>query len=179
MGRPKLAAARAKAAPLPNQTFVAIDFETADYGSDSACAVGLVRVEGGKIVRKRHHFIRPPRPDFKFTYIHGISWEDVRGKPTFSELWPDIEQDLRGADFLAAHNSRFDEGVLKACCAAAGLEAPATPFVCTVRLARETWQLYPTKLPDVCRFLGLSLNHHEALSDAEACARIVILSQKR
>ena len=28
-------------------TFVAIDFETADYGRDSACALALVRVEAG------------------------------------------------------------------------------------------------------------------------------------
>ena len=28
-------------------TFVAIDFETADYGRDSACALALVRVEVG------------------------------------------------------------------------------------------------------------------------------------
>jgi DNA polymerase-3 subunit epsilon len=29
-------------------------------------------------------------------------------------------------------------------------------------------------LPDVCRYLGIQLNHHNALSDAEACAQIVI-----
>jgi DNA polymerase-3 subunit epsilon len=36
------------------------------------------------------------------------------------------------------------------------------------------WGIYPTKLPNVCRHLGISLNHHEASSDAEACARIMI-----
>jgi DNA polymerase-3 subunit epsilon len=36
----------------PEQTFVAIDFETADRGLDSACSVGLVRVEGGRIVER-------------------------------------------------------------------------------------------------------------------------------
>jgi len=29
-------------------------------------------------------------------------------------------------------------------------------------------------LPDVCRHLGLPLQHHNALSDAEACANIVL-----
>lgn len=29
-------------------------------------------------------------------------------------------------------------------------------------------------LPDVCARLGIELNHHDALSDAEACARIAI-----
>ena len=41
--------------------FVAIDFETADYGPDSACAVALVRVEGSRIVRRSYFLIRPPR----------------------------------------------------------------------------------------------------------------------
>jgi DNA polymerase-3 subunit epsilon len=41
-------------------------------------------------------------------------------------------------------------------------------------LARKKWKLYPTKLPDVCRYLDIPLNHHEALSDAMACAKIVI-----
>ncbi|HVC09742.1 MAG TPA: 3'-5' exonuclease [Elusimicrobiota bacterium] len=174
MGRPSLAASRARAALKPRPNFVAIDFETADYGPDSACAVGLVRVENGAIARKKHYYIRPPRQDFAFTHIHGISWEDVLDKPSFAELWPELKEEISGAEFLAAHNSRFDQGVLNACCQSAGVAAPKAPFVCTVSLARKTWGIYPTKLPDVCRFLGLSLNHHEALSDAEACARIVL-----
>ena len=66
--------------------FVALDFETADHGPDSACAVGLVRVEGRKIVAKEHRLIRPPRRDFVFTYIHGLAWEDVAGEPDFGEV---------------------------------------------------------------------------------------------
>jgi DNA polymerase-3 subunit epsilon len=33
-----------------SMNFVAIDFETANYQPDSACAVGLVKVVGGEIV---------------------------------------------------------------------------------------------------------------------------------
>ena len=47
--------------------FLAIDFETASYGRDSACAVGLVRVEKGVIIRKESHLIRPPSREFVFT----------------------------------------------------------------------------------------------------------------
>ncbi len=154
--------------------FVAIDFETADYEPDSACAVGLIRVRDGQIVARAAHLIRPPRPEFIFTYIHGISWEDVEEEPTFEELWPTIEPMFRGVDFLAAHNASFDQNVLCACCGAAGIEPPDLPFRCTMVLARQQWGIYPTKLPDVCRRLGISLHHHDASSDAEACARIMI-----
>ena len=85
---------------------------------------------------------------------------------------------MDGAEHLVAHNAAFDRGVLRACCAAAGLEMPPLPFVCSMQLARQTWGVRPTKLPDVCRFLGIPLKHHDALSDAEAAARIVLAARQ-
>jgi DNA polymerase-3 subunit epsilon len=157
--------------------FVAIDFETADSGPDSACAVALVRVENLRIVRREVCLIRPPRRRFEFTYVHGITWQDVADQPTFAEIWPRLTPLLEDVEFLAAHNARFDRAVLRACCAMAGLPVPDLPFTCTMLLARHTWHIFPTKLPDVCKHLGLSLNHHDAASDAEACARIVLAAQ--
>ena len=131
--------------------FVALDFETADQGRDSACSIALVRVEGRTIMQREHRLIRPPRRSFTFTSIHGISWSQVAEAPTFCELWPQLAPLLAGARFIAAHNASFDAGVMRACCERAALE-----------------------LPDVCRHLGLALRHHDALSDAEACAAIVL-----
>ena len=157
--------------------FVAIDFETADYDPDSACSVALVRVEDGRIVAREQRLIRPPRRWFVFSYLHGIEWSDVEDEPDFKGVWRDLKGMLDGAEFLAAHNARFDERVLTACCRSARLKPPPLPFRCTVKLARKTWGVYPTKLPDVCRFLRISLAHHDAGSDAEACARIVIAAE--
>ena len=157
-----------------NDTFVAIDFETADRYRDSACALAMVRVESGKIVHTEHRLIKPPRKYFEFTYIHGITWDMVASEPDFQELWPSLKNVLNGADFIAAHNASFDRSVLNACCKKSDIEPPSIPFECTVSLARKEWGLHPTKLPDVCRYLDIPLNHHEALSDAMACAKIVI-----
>jgi DNA polymerase-3 subunit epsilon len=158
--------------------FAAIDFETADYGRDSACAVAVVRVEGLTIVDRASYFIRPPRRQFVFSYLHGISWSDVVDAPTFRQLWPSLQKKLDGIAFLAAHNASFDRSVLRTCCERWRLGAPSHPFQCTVRLARAVWNIYPTKLPDVCRHLHIPLHHHDAGSDAEACARIVIAAIK-
>jgi DNA polymerase-3 subunit epsilon len=160
-------------------TFVAIDFETADRGSDSACAVALVRVEGLTIVERRSCLLRPPRRRFLFTYVHGITWEDVADALLFDEAWSELRNLLRGAAFLAAHNAWFDRNVLNASCRVAGLAPPNLPFTCTMQLARRTWGIYPTKLPDVCARLGFPLRHHDPASDAEACARIVIEANRR
>lgn len=159
------------------QNFLAIDFETANQSRDSACSVGLVRVEAGKIVHQAVHLIRPPSRDFIFTFIHGISWSDVAQERDFKTVWKEIAPLFEGIAHLAAHNAKFDAGVLRACSQRYGLVAPELPFTCTMELARTQWSIYPTKLPDVCRHLGLKLNHHDALSDALACARIVMAAE--
>lgn len=158
-------------------TFVAIDFETADRGPDSACSVACVRVEGDRITRSESRLIRPPRSHFEFTRIHDIRWDDVALEPTFGPVWRDLAPLLEGAEFLVAHNAPFDRAVLEACCAQAGMAPPTLPFRCTVRIARAAWRIFPTRLPDVCRFLGIALQHHDARSDAEACAQIVLAAE--
>jgi DNA polymerase-3 subunit epsilon len=156
---------------------VAIDFETADCYRDSACSVALVRVEGNRIVAREARLLRPPRSRFMFSHLHGITWPMVADQPTFAEVWPELVPLLRGAEFLAAHNAGFDRSVLKACCEAAGLKPPALEFKCTVQLARQKWTLESARLPVVCQFLGIPLEHHNSISDAEACARILLAAQ--
>jgi DNA polymerase-3 subunit epsilon len=155
-----------------------LDFETADYGRDSACALSIVIVEGDQIVDVWTSLIRPPRHDFVFTYLHGIAWEHVKGKPSFGELWPEIGSKLQGVSFVAAHNASFDRSVMRACCDAAGLSPENHSFICTVRAARSLWGFYPTTLSDVCRQLRIPLQHHDAESDARACARILLTARE-
>src|SRR3954470_1204397 len=99
--------------PLPpaDGTFVAIDFETADYGPDSACAIGLVRVEALAVVRREKLLIRPPRPRVLFSHVHGITWGMVKEAARFAEAWHGLAPLLEGASALAAHNAPFDRRV--------------------------------------------------------------------
>jgi len=50
--------------------------------------------------------------------------------------------------------------------------------VCTVQLARRQWDIRPTRLPDVCNYLDIELQHHDAASDSRACAKIVIAAEQ-
>ncbi|MCA1908747.1 MAG: exonuclease, partial [Magnetospirillum sp.] len=70
--------------------FVALDFETADQGRDSACSLALVTVENGRVTDTWQRLIRPPRPRMLYTHIHGITWDMVADQPDFGHLWPDI-----------------------------------------------------------------------------------------
>jgi DNA polymerase III subunit epsilon len=153
---------------------LALDFETASHSPDSACALGLALVEDGRLIASDAFLIRPPETRFVFTYIHGICWDDVQDAPTFDQAWQRLAPWLEGVDWLAAHNAPFDRGVLRACCRTWRLASVDTPFICTVQLARRVWGIYPTKLPLVCRALDIPLQHHDAGSDASACAQIVV-----
>ena len=177
-GQPRddIPAAITSTPPAPVR-FAALDFETADYGRDSACALSIVTVENDSIIDAWTTLIRPPRRDFVFTYLHGIAWPHVRNQPSFGELWGNIARKLEGVSFIAAHNASFDRSVLRACCETAAVQPVNLSFVCTVRAARSIWGFYPTTLSDVCRQLRIPLQHHDAESDARACARIVLAAR--
>lgn len=166
-------------APPPPVRFAALDFETADRGRDSACALSIVLVENDQILRTWTSLIRPPRAQFEFTYIHGITWQHVKNKPAFGDLWPQISSELEDVDFVAAHNATFDRSVMRACCRSAGIALREMDYLCTVKVARSVWNLYPTKLNDVCRHLKIPLKHHDAVSDSQACAKILLAARDR
>lgn len=154
--------------------FVAIDYETATRATDSACSVGVVRVEKGELVARETLLIRPPRQEFIFSELHGIDWNKVANERVFADVWQVIMPLFDGAEFLCAHNAPFDRGVTLGCCKAYSLVPPPHPWKCTLEMSRKRWRGQPCKLSDVCQRLGITLNHHEAGSDAEACARVML-----
>lgn len=158
-------------------TFTAIDFETATGYRNSACAVGIVTVEEGMIVEKYYSLIQPPENQIwrRFTDIHGISWRDTLNALTFADLYPEIRRRLYGRT-LVAHNAGFDRGVLQQTMAFHGLDysdLQVPEWKCTLEIYRSKG-FRPANLAACCNRLGIELNHHEALSDALACARLFL-----
>ena len=155
-------------------TVIALDFETADRWADSACALGLTRIENGVVVGSLYRLIRPPRRHVCFTEIHGLTWDMLKDEPCFADLWPEFSSFMKGADLFVAHNASFDRRVLYGCCEACGQTPPSLPFVCTVKGSRRGLKLPHNKLNDVCEHLGIELDHHNAASDAHAAAMIYL-----
>ncbi len=160
------------------RTWIAIDFETASRERASACALGLAVIEDARIVEQRDWLIQPPGNYFvpMNTRIHGIHADLVAHEPEFDELWPEIAAYLRAGVVVLAHNAPFDMGVLRASLARYELEPPAIAgYHCTVTVSRRVWPDLPNhQLASVCRHCGIALNHHEAASDAAACASIAL-----
>jgi len=156
--------------------FTAIDFETATASRGSACSIGIVRVEEGRIVEKLHRLIQPPgnRYDGFNISIHGITPAMTWSAPTFRELWPQLAPYLSGQNVIA-HNASFDMSVLRYCLDAAGCEYPPFGYYCTYLLARSLWPGRTSYvLSDLSRQLGIRFEHHQADEDAYACARLAL-----
>jgi len=162
--------------------FVSIDFETAKHSRESACSVGLVKFQNGKIIDSFYSLIRPPilyiRPDF--TDIHGLTVDDVKNAPAFTDLWDSAVRPFIGSLPLAAHNAPFDMSVISAVLEWYELEVPELPYFCTRTLAGRTWPgLESYKLTVLAEKFGIVYNAHNALDDAMTCGKLVQMSAEK
>jgi DNA polymerase-3 subunit epsilon len=158
-------------------TFTAIDFETAT--GYHPCSVGIVTVENGIIVDEFVTLIKPPNNEYSpFTIkVHGIYPRDTINAKSFVQVYPEIKKRLENR-IIVAHNESFDRNVLAKSMELHGLNYAdlniATRWECTVKIYKAKG-LKPAKLSDCCREMKIQLNHHEALSDARACAKLYLL----
>ncbi len=159
------------------QDFAAIDFETANNARSSVCSVGVVVVRAGEIVDSFYSLIQPEPNYYNYwcTRVHGLTTDDTDEAPVFPYVWERIAPLIEGLP-LVAHNSRFDEGCLKAAFRVYQMTYPDYIFYDTLLASRRRLPLLPDhKLDTVATACGFCLtNHHHALADAEACAHIAI-----
>lgn len=155
-------------------TFTAIDFETATGYSNSACSVGIVTVDNGVITEEFHQLIQPPDNEYWYRNIqvHGIRPQDTLNAPAFHRVFPEIHKRLAGRT-IVAHNEAFDRNVLLKSMQLYGLYYDEYDFSsrweCTCRIYKAKGYK-PANLKACCDRNQIELRHHDALSDARACA---------
>ncbi|MCL1994076.1 MAG: exonuclease domain-containing protein [Spirochaetes bacterium] len=167
------------AAPNANPvlSFTAIDFETGSGHRNSVCQVGLVKVVNGVIHETYSSLIRPPDNFIsEHTFqVHGIYSRDTQFAPGFAESYKRWKH-LVENQILVAHNMMgFDYGCLSACLSEfCGISADFKTY-CTMKIWRGYFE--NASLDTCCRGAGIRLdNHHNALADAEACAKLFLLA---
>ncbi len=155
--------------------FVAIDFETAD--PNCPCSLGIAVVKDSKIVFVKQWLIKPscyPYFHFYAQKIHGIKKEDVEFEPEFDKLWSEIKPFIENQT-LVAHNASFDIGVLRKTLEHYKIKVPKFNHFCTYQIARLTWKDYTKySLDFLCEKENIEFSHHNADSDAYACARLLL-----
>ena len=151
--------------------YVAIDFETANGNLTSACSIGIVGADKGKIVYEKYYLINPQEPFLEQnTLIHGLTSDDVKDAKTFKELWDEIFPLLDG-NIVFAHAAAFDISVLKSLIDKYDLKYPNIKIGCTLKVARIAFkdELQSFKLSVISDHLQVEHNHHNAISDASIC----------
>ncbi len=164
---------------------VAIDTETTgrDPSVDRIVEVACVIWRGSAVHARKSWLVDPERPiPEEARAVHGISDDDVRGKPRFSEIVPDLLDALRDAVPLA-YNAEFDRGFIMAELGRAGVGPVGAPpaarrsveWLDPLVWARELQKQERSKaLSDVCSRLDIRLEQaHRATQDAEAALRVL------
>ncbi|MDO4198587.1 MAG: exonuclease domain-containing protein [Erysipelotrichaceae bacterium] len=155
---------------------VALDFETANASSASACSLGISIYEEGEILDSFEWYFKPFHRYCYFTnsHIHGITMEDVINEEEFVFYYERLEEILKDA-VIVAHNAPFDIGVLNAMCDVYGLNHFKNEYIDTVTISRRVYpELYNHKLNTVSKYLGIELDHHNGKSDSFACLMILL-----
>lgn len=161
--------------------FIAIDFETATGKRSSACAVAIVSVENGVIIDEYYVLIQPPNNEYNWRNIqvHGITERHTINAPTFGQVFPEIRRRLQGKK-IVAHNESFDRSVLQKSMLESGLDYSelklSERWECTMKLCKANSRYPSGKLNECCVIDNIELKHHEALSDARACAQLYLVS---
>lgn len=153
-----------------DNTFTAIDFETAQGHRWSICQVGLVRVENSIIVKEIDMLVQPPGNYYwgKMVQVHGITPDKTAEAPIFEDIWHLIEPYIKYQTVVAHNGLSFDFPVLKSTLQYYELQEPEYEKKCTYRI-------YRSNLAALCHRFNIDLNHHDALSDARACAKLYLM----
>ncbi len=142
--------------------------------------IGCIEVFERKVTTKTlHHYIDPERDiDPGAQAVHGISREDLAGKPRFADVAQEIAEFITGAE-IVIHNAAFDVGFLNAEFARLKMPPVATIAFVTDSLviARAQFPGKRNSLDALCERLGVDNSgrtHHGALLDAQLLAEVYI-----
>ena len=161
-------------------SFIAIDYETANSNYLSVCSLGISIVEQGKIIETLQSFIKPPKEISNFdpfnVMIHGITPNQVKDAPSFEVLWEKLENFNSNYRVpFVCHFAGFDIRVTEALLKYYKIDFQEIEFYDTYTIARKMWpNLSNHKLNTLSDQFNIELEHHKASSDAEACARIAL-----
>lgn len=153
--------------------FIAIDVETANQSKSSICQVGLAAYSGAALLWKWSSLVNPEEPFDRINVeIHGLRSHDVESAPTFPTILEAIRASIHDQT-IASHTS-FDCDALNHAAQKYGLHLPPCHWIDTCEISRLAWpNLSDHKLKTLCKSLLIELQHHNALSDALACAEVL------
>jgi DNA polymerase-3 subunit epsilon len=159
-------------------------FDTETTGLDPMAGDRVIEVAALELVndlptgRHFHALVHPERPiPEEVTRIHGITLDQLEGKPLFAEIADELVEFL-GDGKLVAHNAPFDFGFLNAEFSRLGLpQLDTARMVDTLALAKVRFPGLPNSLDALCRRFAIDLSErstHNALLDCKLLAEVYV-----
>jgi len=161
--------------PYEAQKYCVVDIETngSKPGTSQVIEIGAVMVQNGEVLDSYETFVECAYLPEYITKITGIEPEDLKGAPTRREALIGLRHFMEDAVFVA-HNVEFDYNFLNASFDRFGLGSIGNPKLCTIDLARRTFESERYGLGYLIASLGMeTASHHRAFSDA-VCANKVM-----
>jgi DNA polymerase-3 subunit epsilon len=146
---------------------------------DRVIEVAALELEGDLPTGRHFHALVHPQRSIpeEVTRIHGITLDQLEGKPLFAEIADELLEFL-GDGKLVAHNAPFDFGFLNAEFSRLGQPAlDGGRMVDTLALAKTRFPGMPNSLDALCRRFGIDLTErstHNALLDCKLLAEVYV-----
>ena len=155
--------------------YFVFDVETPNGSNDRISSIGFALIEDGQVTETGEYWVNPEtRFDDRNIELTGITPNAVKDAPTFPQVWKALAPWVEGS-ILVAHNARFDLSVLKKTASAYDMSLSSAEYLCTMELAKMFLPSLPHYgLKDLCVYYKIDLDHHQAGSDALACAKVLL-----
>lgn len=163
--------------------FAVVDVETVNRDRSSICQIGVVIATKDAVLKKWSVLVHPQVEFDSFVSSHHrITPGDVEHAPSFAEIHDEMTKILDGHVVYQYANSKFDQDAIEGACSRYELRMPKVEWRDATQLVRQAWddiEQTGYKLSDVCARLGIEYQHHDALEDACATAKVLqtILNQ--
>jgi DNA polymerase-3 subunit epsilon len=161
--------------PYQDQRYCIVDIETngSKPVNSQVIEIGAVMIEKGICVDRLETFVQCAFLPEYITKITGIEPTDLVGAPSRKEALMMLRSFMGDAVFVA-HNADFDYSFLNASFNRAGLGDIGNPRLCTIELAKRTFESERYGLAYLNEFLGIdTANHHRAFSDALSASKVM------
>jgi DNA polymerase-3 subunit epsilon len=167
----------------PNQDYVVVDIETTGgwAPSDRITEIGAVKLRNHEVVDRWHSLVNPQRSiPPSITRLTGITNEMVRDAPVFADIADSLMTFMCDGIFVA-HNVNFDHSFISQEYIRLKRQFRFPKFCTCAGMRRHYPGHRSYSLGSLCSIYEISLdNHHRALCDAEAAAKLLnLINRKR
>ena len=164
--------------PYTAQRYCVVDIETngSKPGTSQVIEIGAVMLQEGRVVDRYETFVECAYLPEYITKITGIEPEDLKGAPGRREALTGLRRFMDDAVFVA-HNANFDHSFLDASFERFGLGSIGNPVLCTIDLAKRTFESERYGLAYLIEALEMEeTSHHRAYSDALCASKVMLKS---